>query len=200
MDKPVIIDLLRHGEVEATDWAFRGSTDIPLSGQGWDQMRAVAALLDPPEQIATSPLQRCRLFARALAADMQTELILLNGMREMDFGAWENRGFDDLEAEYGALLHQFRQSPVGVQAPDGERFDAFSQRVMDCWQAWLDSGAGHRRLLVAHGGVIRVLLAHLLDMPMAALWRLHLPYASWSRISLLDGHQPRLLFLNRATT
>jgi len=49
---------------------------------------------------------------------------------------------------------------------------------------------------VAHGGVIRVLLAYLLDMPMNALWRLHLPYAAWSRVSLCEGHQPRLLFMN----
>ncbi len=197
MDKPIVIDLLRHGEVEATGWAFRGSTDLPLSKQGWEQMRAVAALLDPLDQIATSPLQRCRLFAGDLAAGMQTEPVSLNGMREMDFGTWENRSFEDLEAGYGALLHQFWQSPVGIQPPGGEAFDAFARRIMACWQTWLQSGSGHHRLLVAHGGVIRVLLAHLLDMPMAALWRLHLPYASWSRVSLLEGHQPRLLFLNR---
>jgi len=197
MDKPIIIDLLRHGEVEATGWAFRGSTDLPLSKEGWKQMRAVAALLDPPDQIATSPLQRCRLFAGDMAEETQTGLVSLDGMREMDFGAWENRSFDDLEAEYGALLHQFWQSPVGIQLPGGEAFDAFARRVMACWQVWLNSETGNHRLLIAHGGVIRVLLAHLLDMPMTALWRLHLPCASWSRVSLLDGHQPRLLFLNR---
>jgi len=199
MDKPVVIDLLRHGEVEATGWAFRGSTDLPLSGKGWQQMRAVSESFAPFDHIATSPLQRCRLFAEGLNSKQKTSLIILDGMREMDFGAWENRSFDDLEAEYGALLHQFWQSPVGIQPPGGEAFDAFARRVMVCWQAWLDSGTGHHRLLIAHGGVIRVLLAHLLDMPMAALWRLHLPYASWSRVSLLGGHQPRLLFLNRVS-
>jgi len=197
VSEPVIIDLLRHGEVAAEGWAFRGSTDLPLSETGWRQMRGVSALLDTFDQIATSPLQRCRLFAEELGVSTPTHLITLPDMREMDFGDWENRSFDELEQEYGSLLHRFWQSPVGVQPPGGEAFDAFSQRVIGCWERWITGEAGARRLLVAHGGVIRVLLAHVLDMPMSALWRLHLPYASWSRISLCAGHQPRLLFMNR---
>jgi len=197
MDKPLTIDLLRHGEVEASGWAFRGSTDLPLSDMGWQQMRSMAKGFDPFDHIASSPLQRCRLFAQELNGQQQADIAILDEMREMDFGEWENRSFDDLEEEYGTLLHQFWQSPVGVQPPNGELFDAFSQRVIDCWNTWIRSDVGHHRLLVAHGGVIRVLLAHVLDMPMSALWRLHLPYAAWSRVSLLDGHQPRLLFVNR---
>ncbi|MDX8407382.1 MAG: alpha-ribazole phosphatase family protein [Mariprofundaceae bacterium] len=200
MSEPVIIDLLRHGEVAAEGWAFRGSTDLPLSATGWRQMRGVSASFDAFDQIATSPLQRCRLFAEELDISNTANLITLSDMREMDFGAWENRSFDELEKEYGALLHQFWQSPVGVQPPGGEAFDAFSQRVIGCWENWIATDAGNHRLLVAHGGVIRILLAHLMDMSMSALWRLHLPYASWSRISLCEGHQPRLLFMNREPT
>jgi len=198
MTEPVIIDLLRHGEVAAEGWAFRGSTDLPLSDTGWQQMRRVSESFERFDAIATSPLQRCRLFAEELAGRQKTGLSTLENMREMDFGAWENRSFDELETEYGALLHRFWQSPVGIQPPDGELFESFSQRVIAGWDSWTASDAGARRLLVAHGGVIRVLLAHVLDMPMSALWRLHLPYASWSRISLCEGHQPRLLFMNRS--
>lgn len=197
MAEPVVIDLLRHGEVAATSWAFRGSTDIPLSAQGWRQMRAVAGALERTEHIATSPMQRCRLFAEELSAAQEAELVTLEGMREMHFGAWENLAFEQLEAEHGPLLRRFWQSPVGVCPPGGEPFDDFAGRVIDNWRTWLQTAAGNRRLLVAHGGVIRVLLAHLTGMPMSSLWRLHLPYASWSRVSLLAGQQPRLLFLNR---
>ncbi len=197
MAEPIVIDLLRHGEVKADGWAFRGRTDVPLSENGWQQMRSVAALFESFDHIATSPLQRCRLFAEEINATQKISLTMLDDIREMDFGAWENRDFAELEAEYGSLLQQFWQSPVGIQPPDGELFDTFSERVIDCWHAWVKSNIGNHRLLVTHGGVIRVLLAHLLDMPMAALWRLHVPYASWSRVSLLDGHQSRLLWMNR---
>jgi len=199
MAEPVIIDLLRHGEVAAEGWAFRGRTDVPLSEKGWQQMRAVGAALNGErlDQVGTSPMQRCRDFAGELSAQQDFHLIVLETMREMDFGEWENRGFKELEDQYGELLQRFWQSPVGICPPDGEPFDAFAERVIEGWKAWLDAASGERRLLVAHGGVIRVLLAYLLDMPMAALWRLHLPHAAWCRVSLLEGQQPRLLFLNR---
>ena len=199
MSEPVIIDLLRHGEVAAEGWAFRGSTDIPLSDTGWKQMRAVGRELGniTLSQIATSPLQRCHDFSTELADQHGTSMALLADMREMDFGAWENRGFDELQAEHGEMLQRFWDSPEGIHPPEGEAFDDFADRVVTCWQSWLAEACGEHRLLVAHGGVIRVLLAHLLDMPMRALWRLHLPYASWSRISLCEGYQPRLLFMNR---
>ncbi len=201
MSEPIIIDLLRHGAVEAEGWAFRGSTDLPLSETGWQQMRSVTDHLGQIghrfDHIATSPLQRCLLFAHELSEGQQCDVQTLDAMREMDFGDWENRSFDELGQEHGELLHRFWQSPVGVQPPNGEAFDDFSRRVIDGWQAWVARDCGNSRLLVAHGGVIRVLLAHLLDMPMAALWRLHLPYAAWSRVSLLEGHSPKLLFMNR---
>ena len=199
MAEPVIIDLLRHGEVAAEGWAFRGRTDVPLSEKGWQQMRAVGTALKGErfDQVGTSPMQRCHDFAGELSAQQDFHLTVLEAMREMDFGAWENRGFKELEDQYGALLQRFWQSPVGICPPGGEPFDAFAERVTEGWKVWLDNVSGERRLLVAHGGVIRVLLAYFLDMPMAALWRLHLPHAAWCRVSLLEGQQPRLLFLNR---
>ncbi|MDQ6992786.1 MAG: histidine phosphatase family protein [Mariprofundus sp.] len=198
MSEPTIITLLRHGAVEAEGWAFRGSTDVPLSALGWKQMRAAASGFETIDHIASSPKQRCRLFAEQLSEKKEAALLILDAMAEMDFGQWENRSFEEIIASDKQLLEQFWDSPVGVQPPNGEAFDDFSQRVIDCWQAWLGCDVGHHRVLVAHGGVIRVLLAHTLNMPMSALWRLHLPYASCSQISLFEGHQPRLLFMNRA--
>ncbi len=197
MTEAIIINLLRHGEVQAEGWAFRGSTDLPLSEKGWSQLRTAAKGLDKLDHIATSPLQRCRLFANELSEQKQIELVTLDDMAEMDFGDWENRSFDEISQQHGQLLNQFWESPVGIQPPNGEAFDDFSQRVIQAWNQWLASDVGNHRLLVAHGGVIRVLLAHTLKMPMSALWRLHLPYASLSQISFLEGHQPRLLFMNR---
>lgn len=196
MAEPVVIDLLRHGEVEGAQWAFRGSTDVPLSVDGLAQMNAVGEALSGVQlsSIATSPLQRCRLFAQSLSDSCSTQLDTLHEMREMDFGDWEGKGSQEVDGE---LLKQFWATPIGFCPPGGESFDDFSLRVIHGWNGWLSSADGEHRLLVAHGGVIRVLLAHLLNMPLASIWRLHLPYAAWTRVSLLEGEQPRLLFMNR---
>ncbi len=196
MDEPIIIDLLRHGEVEGERWAFRGSTDVPLTALGRAQMDAVgAALADKAfSSVATSPLQRCRLFAERQAEVRTARLEVLHEMREIDFGDWEGKGAQEIDE---SLLRVFWSSPVGFCPPGGEPFDLFASRVVSGWEAWLSGADEEHRLLVAHGGVIRVLLAHLLGMPLTSIWRLHLPYASWSRVSLFEGQQPRVLFMNR---
>ncbi len=199
MAEPVIIDLLRHGEVQGTHWVFRGSTDVALSQTGWLQMQTVAEQVSSIafSQIASSPLSRCRLFAESFAAQQNTSCEMLTDMREMDFGGWEGHGAQHIgEAE----LHQFLANPVGFCPPQGESFDSFAARVIKCWQTWLQDADGEHRLLVAHGGVMRVLLAFCLDMPLASINRLHVPYAAWSRISLLEGERPRVLFMNRGDT
>ena len=196
MAEPVIIDLLRHGEVEGEKWAFRGSTDAPLSDEGLSQMLAVGHALKDEQltHIATSPLQRCRLFAESMAASHDVECNTLMGMREIDFGDWEGKTAQDIDAE---LLKQFWSSPVGFCFPQGDDFNMFTSRVIQSWETWVKDADGEHRVLVAHGGVIRVLLAHLLQMPLENMWRLHLPYAAWCRVSLFEGEQPRLLFMNR---
>jgi broad specificity phosphatase PhoE len=59
--------------------------------------------------------------------------------------------------------------------------------------------AGLHLLLVGHGGVIRLLLSHVLAMPLSAIARLHIPYASICRIQVYhrkEGDFPVLMSLN----
>ncbi len=202
MTEPVIVDVLRHGEVAARGLAFRGRTDLPLSEAGWRQMRDVAAMMTATGEgdiarLASSPLRRCRRFAEMWAAEQGIGLEILDDMREMDFGEWDNRDLAELEREQGPALRRFREAPEGFTPPDGECFDAFVARVTACWRRWLADAKGGRHVLVTHGGVIRVLLAHALGAPMHAVWRLPAPYASWSRISVCDGQPPVVRFINR---
>jgi broad specificity phosphatase PhoE len=199
MAEPVIVDLLRHGEVEGEASIARGcGTDVPLSAGGWSQMRQVGAWIrgDGVQVVATSPMQRCRAFAEGFAKEHGLPLTTLPDMREIDFGHWEGKGMDEIHEK--ELLRNFFVSPAHVAIPGGEPFEAFAERVLASWEVWLAEGEGSHRLLVVHGMVLRVLLAHLLGMPGDTLWRLHLPYAAWSRVSLLEGEQPRLLFMNRS--
>jgi len=194
----MIIDLLRHGEVKGEAAIARGcGTDVPLTATGWRQMQAVAraARADGVDAVASSSLQRCRAFAEGFAAGENLSLSILPEMREIDFGLWEGKGEDEIEDK--ALLQQFWRDPSEVVLPGGEAVAAFGRRIMNGWQAWLDEEDGNHRLLVSHGLVLRLLLCRLLGMPLSMLWRLHLPYAAWSRLQLLPGKPPQLVFMNR---
>jgi broad specificity phosphatase PhoE len=197
--EPVIIDLLRHGEVDGPVSIARGcGTDVPLTENGWLQMDAVAQALcreGSLTSVATSPLPRCALFASRFSEEARVPLTVLEHMREIDFGRWEGKQACEIEEQ--ELLCRFMENPDGVQIPGGELFNSFAERIIAEWESWLTGASGEHRLLISHAAVMRVLFSHLLGIPLSHVWRLALPYGSWSRVSLLEGEQPRLLFLNR---
>jgi len=116
-------------------------------------------------------------------------------MQEIDFGDWEDKSADEVEDQ--ALLNLFFDDPCDFQAPNGEAFEVFTRRVLAAWETWLQQEAGEKRILLAHGCVIRVILAHLLDIPSKNFWNIVIDPASWTRVSYLQGEKPRVMFINR---
>ncbi len=82
-----VVDLLRHGEVEGGA-CFRGSTDDPLSKNGWQAMESAARRISPWDQIITSPLLRCQQIAGVISEQQKTPLLLEADFREICFGEW----------------------------------------------------------------------------------------------------------------
>lgn len=187
-----IIDLLRHGEAEGGD-RFRGSTDDALSTQGWTQMWAAVGADCPWDGIVSSPLIRCADFARALAQRHGLPVTVDEQLREMHFGAWEGcRSAELLTTDAAALTH-FWNDPINHTPPDGESFAHVQQRVCAAWDNILSRSTGRHVLIIAHGGPIRIILGHVLNMPPDALLRLELPCAALSRVRV-DQHVASLVF------
>jgi broad specificity phosphatase PhoE len=105
-----------------------------------------------------------------------------------------------------SLLEQFFQAPAVTVLPGGEPIADFSQRVIQAWQQLVQQqlviASAHdqhyqlnsyqcknprRVLVVAHGGVIRMILAHILQLDwQQASWhqQLQIGHASLTRICL----------------
>ena len=198
IDGATRVTVLRHGAVAGRPHVCRGALDEPLSALGWRQLEAVTrAWRDAASRfdaVASSPLSRCRAFAEVYARDAGLPLRVDDAFREIAFGAWEGLTVEQAAARDPALYRQFRAG--GAAAPGGEHAEAFRARVVAGWQAWLAEATGERRLLVTHAGVMRVLLAHLLELPPAMVWRIALPEAAHFQVSLLAGETPVLLALN----
>lgn len=161
---------------------YRGRLDFPLNEKGWQQLREKTHGVDMWTQIVSSPLQRCALFADEVAQRCSKSLSVMEGFREVDFGDWEGRLIADVWREQGSNARHFFADPVNAAPPNGEPMPVFEQRVLAAWHQLLQSMRGEHVLLVAHGGTIRVLLAHVLAMPLNRIASLDVPYASASRI------------------
>ena len=87
------IYLLRHGVTEYnTEKRYQGQRDIPLSTQG----RAALRRADfTPEVVYVSPLTRARQTAQILFPE--SRLVIVPGLREMDFGTFEGRNYIEME-------------------------------------------------------------------------------------------------------
>ncbi len=193
------VDLLRHGEPEGGN-CYRGTIDDPLSLCGWAQLRAVVSGQQPWDVIVSSPLRRCADFARQLAGELELALDLEPGLREMSFGEWEGRTVAEIMAADPQALQRFWRDPVSHPPPDGEQLTACAARVTAAWSTLLQRHAGRHVLLVAHGGTIRLVLRDLLEMPLAHIWRLEVPYASFSRVRVYNqgaAATPLLVFHNK---
>mgnify|MGYP003647683723 FL=1 len=192
------IDLLRHGACDGGE-IYRGRTDVALSTEGWQQMVQATASAARWQAVATSPLQRCRTFAEHCASRFDIPILVIDALREMDFGEWEGRLLQDVWRSDADLVSRFYADPGTVTPPGGEPVAAAQSRVVEAWKTLLQATAGQHLLLVCHGGVIRLLLSHLLQMPLATIARLHIPYASIARVQVYrrDGHDfPVLMALN----
>ena len=180
-----IVDLIRHGEpVGGT--RYRGHTDDPLSDRGWSQMRSSVGDHKPWDSIVSSPLLRCAEFAAEVSQRHAIPMQLDERFREIYFGPWEGKTPEELVAMDSTCLQRFWSDPVNNKPVGAETIIEFEQRVLAGWDDLLKQHRGKHILLVGHGGMMRVILAHVLGMPREHMFRLSVKYAAISRIRLDD--------------
>lgn len=183
-----LITLVRHGKV-AGPAALYGKTDIPLSTAGHsDLTRALNNLhtQNPITQLISSPKIRCLQVAQEFSTQQHIPLQTEDNLQEMNFGVWDGIPFDELGDEW-KNIEAFWHSPDSMQPPQGESLTEFAARVIASWNLLIrDNTPGHK-VIICHGGVIRILIAHILhlDWRNAALFKqLQIDYASCTRIEI----------------
>lgn len=190
-----IIDLIRHGEPEGGS-RYRGhGVDDPLSERGWSQMWKAVGDHGPWQVVVSSPLRRCRAFAEALAERHGLIVEVDERFREIGFGVWEGRGREELQRERPDEYAAFYRDPVHARPPGAEDLDAFIARVVAGYEEMVQAHSGHRCLLVSHAGVMRAVLAHIVQAGPAGMYRMQIPNAGLSRIRY-RRFGPELVYMN----
>lgn len=170
------IDLLRHGATTAPG-SYCGSTDVALSAAGLQQMRD-ATQGRHWDRILSSPLQRCAVFAAALAAERGIPCGFDPRLRELHFGDWEGLTAAELQQRNPEALGRFWQDPERYPPPGAETLAALRERVLDCCGELLRHRAADERILiVSHGGPIRILLAARDGLPLRRALEIEVPHA-----------------------
>lgn len=192
-----LIDMLRHGE-PVGGRRYRGQIDDPLSEKGWAQMRAATAQRPAWSAIVSSPLSRCRAFAEELAGQTGLPLSFDDRLKEVGFGVWEGKTAEEIKAVDPDGVFNFKRDPVANRPIGAESLDDFYQRVSSAYDGLLADHAGGHVLVVAHAGVMRMVMCRVLGMEPARGYRIQVGSAGLARFRVEDKDGLRheaLLFL-----
>ncbi len=192
--------LARHG---ATAWSHTdlicGRSDIELSPDGQVQAVLLAQRLatEKLDAIYTSPLKRVVATAAPIAAQHQIMPVVVDDLREMDFGAWEGQQRNAIIANDGERYQAWQRDPSVVRPTDGEGAYAVAERATRALAAIVERHPDQTVLIVAHRTLNRILLCHLLGLPISlyryriaqgicALNRFHIDADGAAQITLLN--------------
>jgi broad specificity phosphatase PhoE len=149
-----------HAAVESR--GFYGSTDIHLSARGHLQAATAVSVIREyhPERYFCSPLQRCLETLHPIA---DAPIEILPDLREVDFGSWEGKTFDEIQAVDPTVVDRWAEFDPAFTFPGGECLGDFLGRIRDAG-SFLASVPEQTVLAVTHAGVIRSLICHYLGL------------------------------------
>lgn len=169
MTRPTLY-FVRHGE---TDWnaeaRLQGERDVPLNavgrgqaGQAAGHIRALRQDFDTLDFVS-SPLTRTRETMSLLRSTLglPEEGVRFDGrLREIAFGIWEGKTWPEIRASDGGLVREREADRWNFTPPEGESYAGAAVRVRE----FLDT-LERDAVIVAHGGIARVMLVLLAGLP-----------------------------------
>ena len=154
------IYLIRHTTPSIAKGICYGQSDLDVTDSF--EQEVINTKQHLPQNIQTvysSPLQRCTKLARALFP--QHNIQLHNDLMELNCGDWELQLWDEIpKPQMEPWMNDF----VNVQVPNGESYTQLHERVVNRFQ-WIAQQA-KPAVIVAHGGVLRSILAHITNTPL----------------------------------
>ena len=166
-----LVLLVRHGLTGATGSVLAGRTPgIPLDDRGREQAAALAARLAsvPLDAIVTSPVQRCRETADAIAAARNGHPVAVaedEQLAEVRYGDWTGKPLRRLARDPLWRAVQAHPSAVRFPGADGEAMADVQHRAVRAVRDWNTRlGRDAVYLICSHGDVIKSVIADCLGM------------------------------------
>jgi len=170
--------LIRHGESTANlEKFFAGQTDVPLTERGLKQAELTAEHLKDRhiDAFFASPL--CRALDTALAAARRhgKTVTVVQDLREISGGAWEQMPFEEVAARYPEDAAVWNEN-IGLSRPTGgESPEEVQVRVCAAIEKLARENPGRVLCAASHGMAIRVFCARVLGLSMERLRELPFP-------------------------
>ncbi len=172
------IYLVRHGETLANrQGILQGWTNNPLDDTGLKQASALVTRASrvPLAAIYTSDLIRTQQTAAPLAEARGITPVVLPGLREVSFGKWDGHHMGEIQEKDPDTLRDLFLKPAQVDLETEENLYGSQKRGWETFTKLVDDMEPDTNILcVSHGGLIRLLVCSLLQIPVDNMWKLSL--------------------------
>lgn len=190
--------LVRHGE---TDWNVtgraQGQHDQPLNERGLTQANLVGRYIRESfdvDAIWSSDLARCAQTADAVGAPVR----LTEAIREVDFGEWEGRRWEDIRRDSPDAIDRFVSGDPTFRPPGGESMSEVVARVRHFIEETGLLKIDGDVAIVGHGGSLKCLLIVLLGLPETAVGRFYFSNCGLSIVGANNGQATLMTFNHTA--
>ena len=190
--------LIRHGEIEPPhQHTFGGRIDMNLSARGHEQAKTLAKFLRGKtiDAIYASPMKRVQQTLAPFLNNGAPAQTILPDLREVDFGDWTGLGWQAVSERFGFSSHEWLDQLEHKGAPNGESGKTFRARVEPCLHEIIERHPGQTVAIFCHGGVVRMMLAILLNVPLPKTNQFEIEYTSVTQVAL-HPHMAEVELLN----
>ncbi|HUA66264.1 MAG TPA: histidine phosphatase family protein [Alphaproteobacteria bacterium] len=188
---PTRLLLARHAEVEVRyHKIFGGRIDMNLSPRGHEQAALLANFLRTRklDALYASPMKRVQQTLAPFLKDSDLTQTVVPDLREVDFGDWTGMNWEQVCQKFRLLTHEWLEHIERGVAPNGESGPQFRARVEPALGKIIKRHPGQTVAVACHGGVIRMILSILLEMPLPRTNMFEIEYAGVTQIALNPGH------------
>jgi len=202
--------LIRHGETEGSETKrYKGTIDVPLSKKGVMQMEQLLKYIvkeikncsNPPSPLLLkggkggllsavycSDLSRAVKSAEIIARPHSLNPIIVPSLRERNFGLWEGMSFDEIREKYPIEFDAWAGNPLKFSPMGGESTMEMKERVIGAFDTIITNHKGENVAMIAHGGVNRIVLCHLMGVPLENIFRIEQDYGALNIVEFWDRY------------
>ena len=178
------LHLVRHGPTHAR--VMVGWSDLPADLGDTAALSRLSAHLPGDAALVSSDLTRASATADAIQGNL-TRLPHVSDLREINFGGWELRSHQEIEAEDPDLIRAYWDHPGDVRPPGGESWYEVCARVDSAIDSLIEAHADGDLIIVAHFGVILTQIQRALRLDPDATFAHRIDNLSVSELTLLPG-------------
>ncbi|MFN7116072.1 MAG: histidine phosphatase family protein [Saprospiraceae bacterium] len=188
--------LIRHAATDSVGQRLSGRTaGVHLNEAGRAQAQALAARLKdmPITAVYCSPLERAVETAAPIAAIFDIQPVINAYFLEIDFGAWTNRAFAELqESAHFQAFNAFRSH---TRVPGGESMLEAQTRIITGMEQLCQQHPQETIAIISHADIIKAALAYYAGIHLDLMQRIEISPASVSILTIYND-TARILLIN----